>query len=130
MNPPPIVLGLTLCEKVIIEEGTKNVTIVSTFTKLLVYEFPSLPQKFSVYTVLTEGLGHGIIDLVVRSLETNELVYQAQLPVRFTDRLLELRVLFRVRSCVFPSPGAYELTLLLDGEWLAQRRLQVVERED
>jgi hypothetical protein len=42
---------------------------------------------------------------------------------------MELRVLFRVTSCIFPSPGAYQLTLLLNGEWLAQRRIRGVQME-
>jgi hypothetical protein len=129
MFPPPIVLGLTICEKVIVEESTKNVTLVSTFTKLQVDAFPTAPQKFTVHTVLTGGLGDGTIDLVVRNLETDQIVYEARLPVRLLDRLMELRLLFRVTSCVFPSPGAYQLTLLLDGEWLAQRRISVVQKE-
>jgi hypothetical protein len=55
MNPLPTVLGLTLCEKAIVEEGTKNLTLVSTFTKLVVDGFPSLPQLFVLYAALTEG---------------------------------------------------------------------------
>lgn len=39
MTPLPITLGLSICEKVIIEEGTKNATLVSTFTKLNVEDF-------------------------------------------------------------------------------------------
>jgi hypothetical protein len=128
MFPPPIVLGLTICEKVIVEEGTKNVTLVSTFTKLQVDTFPTVAQRFTVYTVLTGGLGDGTIDLIVRNLETDQVVYEAKLPVRLTDRLMELRVLFRVTNCVFPSPGAYQVTLLLDGEWLAQRRVNVAKK--
>src|SRR5207244_3355115 len=120
---------LTICEKVIVEEGTKNVTLVSTFTKLLADTFPTSPQKFTVYTVLTGGVGDGIIDLIVRDLETDQVVHEARLPVRFSDRLMELRVLFRVTSCVFPSPGAYQFTLLLDGDWLAQRRINVGQKE-
>src|SRR5947209_299051 len=119
MNPPPLVLGLTLCEKVIVEEGTKNVTLVSTFTTTVVEEFPSLPQRFALYMALTEGLGDGIIDLVVRHLETNEEIYSNRLQVQFPDRVVEVRVLFRVNRCIFPLPGEYQLTLFLDGEWLA-----------
>ncbi len=129
MDPLPVVRGLTICEKVIVEEGTKNVTLVSTFTKLVVGEFPSPPQRFAVYTVLTEGEGAGTIDLVVTQLETSEKVFEGSLPVRFSDRLTELRILFRVTTCIFPEPGTYQITLLLDGEWLAQRSLRVVERE-
>jgi hypothetical protein len=66
---------------------------------------------------------------MVRNLETDQVVYEAKLPIRLTDRLMELRVLFRVTNCVFPSPGAYQVTLLLDGEWLAQRRIRVAKKE-
>ncbi len=55
MNPPPIALGLTLCEKVIIEERTRNATNVSTFTRLLVDGFPSSPERFAFAAVLTGG---------------------------------------------------------------------------
>jgi hypothetical protein len=130
MTPTPLVLGLTLCEKAILEEGTRNVTLVSTFTTLVVEELPSLPQRFVLYTVLTGGLGDGIIDLIVRHLESNEEVYTAQMVIRFPDRAGEVRVRFRVHRCIFPWAGEYSCTLLLDGEWLAQRRLRVVEREE
>ncbi len=89
MIPPPTVLGLTICEKVIFEEGTKNATLVSTFTKLTVEHFPSPPQKFVVFTVLTDGFGEGTIDLVVRSLETNEEIYANRLVVKFANKLSE-----------------------------------------
>jgi hypothetical protein len=44
MVPLPIVLGLSVCERVIVEEGTQNLTLVSCFTKLLVDQFPSQPR--------------------------------------------------------------------------------------
>jgi hypothetical protein len=34
MSPLPLVLGLTLCENAIVEERTKNLTLLSTFTKM------------------------------------------------------------------------------------------------
>ena len=128
MTPLPLALGLTVCEKAIVEEGTKNVTLMSTFTRLVVEEFPSLPQRFALYTVLTEGLGDGTIDLVIRNLDTNEEIFTAQMPIHFPDRVAEVRVLFRIHRCIFPAPGEYLCTLLLGDEWLAQRRLQVAER--
>ncbi len=129
MVPPPIVLDLTVCEKAIVEEGTRNVTLVSAFTKLLVDSFPTPPQKFTAYVVLTEGLGTGTIDLVVSSLDTNREVHQRRFTIRFPDQLMEMRLVFNVTNCVFPAPGAYQLILLLDGECLAMRRIQVVAKE-
>ncbi len=40
MTPTPVAIGLTLCERVIVEEGTRNLTLVSTFISLQGEEFP------------------------------------------------------------------------------------------
>jgi hypothetical protein len=128
--PPPTVLGLTICEKVIVEEGTNNLTLVSTFTKLTVSGFPSPPQRFAVYTVLTDGVGDATIDLVVTRLDTTEEVYARRQHVRYPNKLIEARVLFRVSECSFPAPGRYQATLLVDGEWVAQRWILVAAKED
>lgn len=128
MIPKPIALGLFLCEKVIFEEGTKNVTLVSLFTSLNVDRFPFQPQKFALFAALTDGLGDGIIEVVVTRLETDERIYMRQYPVHFPDRRVEVRTVFRINECPFPAAGRYQFTLLLDGEWLAQRDLQVTTR--
>src|SRR5262249_33631572 len=40
-------------------------------------------------------------------------------------------VVYHLRShrCVFPAPGLYQFTLMVDGDWVAQRRLRVYKRE-
>jgi hypothetical protein len=54
MYPPPIALGLVHCEKVIVEERTRNATITSTFTKLLAERIAiSEPQNNPADTVFS-----------------------------------------------------------------------------
>jgi hypothetical protein len=48
MVPTPIALGLTLCEKVIVEEATRNITLVNCFSRLRAAAFPFQPVPFSV----------------------------------------------------------------------------------
>lgn len=129
MVPPPIALGLMLCEKILVEEGTKNVTLVNTFTTIRVESFPSPPQHFAVYVALTSGQGQATMELTATRLDTDEEVYSYQNTVLFPDRLAEVRVLVRVNGCSFPSAGKYQLTLLIDGEWIAHRHLHVTEKE-
>jgi hypothetical protein len=129
MFPPPVVVGLTICEKVMVEQGTTNVTLVSTFTRLVVDEFPSPPQRFSLYAMLTEGLGDATKLLTVTNLETDGEVDRIKRNLRFPDRLEEVRLLFQIRERPFPVEGTYQITLLLDGEWLSERRLQVLGRQ-
>jgi hypothetical protein len=129
MNPPVIALGLTLCEKVIVEERTRNTTIVSTFTKMFADEFPSPPERFALAAVLTGGQGEGTLDLVITRLDTDEETYSIRRQLRFPGRLAEVQVVFHLRDCSFPAPGQYDAILLVDGEWIARRKFSVQQRE-
>lgn len=129
MNPPPIALGLTLCEKVIVEERTRNLTLVSTFRTLIVDDFPSPPQRLAFAAVLKDGHGDGTVDLVIRQLETDEETYSMRGQLRFPSRLDEVRAVFHIRDCSFPAPGQYEAILLVDGEWITRRLFTVRGRE-
>jgi hypothetical protein len=129
MNPPPITLGLTLCEKVITEERTRNLTLVSTFRTLFVDDFPTLPQRLAFATVLTAGQGDATIDLAITHLATDEEIYSIRRQLRFPNRLEEVRVAFHIRDCSFPAPGHYEATLFVDGDPVARRKFLVRDRE-
>jgi hypothetical protein len=130
MIPPPLALGLTVCEKAIIEDGTRDVTLVSIFRERLVDGFPSPPQSFTVYAVLTDGLGDAIMEFVISNLETDAEIYRRRFAIRFPDRLVELRLLLRVKKCSFPTPGKYQVTLLVDGDWIAQCHMRIAAPED
>jgi hypothetical protein len=130
MVPGPIVLDLTLCDYVIVEEGTRKVSLIGIFGKLPADHFPFLASPFCVHSALTDGLGDATIDLVVSRLDTLEEVYARQRRIIFSDRLRELHVIFRISDCSFPTAGIYQVVLLVDKEWAAQRRFRVVSEED
>jgi hypothetical protein len=130
MIPRPIALGLAICEKVIVEERTRNVTLVSCFSKMRVEAFPSPPQKFALYAALTDGLGDATMDVVVTRVDTDEEIHSLQNRVHFRDRREELRVVIRINQCSFPVAGRYQITLFVDGDWIAHRELDVAPREE
>lgn len=126
MVPTPVALGLTLCDYVIVEDGTKRVSLIGTLTKITGGSFPHLAPQFFVFAALMDGLGDATVDVIATRLDTNERIYARQRRVHFSDRLRELHVIFRVADCRFPAPGVYQFTMLVDGEWVAQRRIHVV----
>lgn len=129
MIPTPIAFGLTVCEKVIVEEGTRRLTLVNCFTKLVVERFPSPPQSFLVFAALTDGQGDATIQIAIEHADTMEEVYRQDRQAHFEDRLLETQFLFAVTNCVFAAPGRYYVVLRVDGGWAAHRRLRVVSPE-
>ncbi len=128
MNPPPTALGLLLCEKLIVDERTRNATLVSTFTKMFADAFPSTPERFASAAVLTGGQGEATLDLVLTQLQTGEDTYRMQRQLRFPGRLAEVQVVFHIRDCSFPAPGSYDATLFVDGDPVARRKFTVQQR--
>jgi hypothetical protein len=129
MNPPPNALGLILCEKVIVEERTRNLTLVSLFSGMVAEGFPSEHLRFAFATVLTGGRGDASLDLVITELETDEEIYAMRRTLHFPDRLTEVKAVFHIRDCSFPVAGYYEATLFIDGDWMARRKFYVREQE-
>ena len=130
MLPAPVPLSLIVCERVIVEEGTGNISLISCFTKLLVDSFPTDPQRLAVFSAFRSGLGAGTIDLVITQVETDEEIDTSRSAVEFPDRLREVCVIFTLEHCIFPGPGRYLFTITIDGEWAGQREIDVAAMED
>ncbi|MCI0642831.1 MAG: hypothetical protein L0Y72_01820 [Gemmataceae bacterium] len=126
----PNAVGLTLCRLVLVEEHTRNVTLVSAFQRLEFDLFPATAEPFSVYTVLTDGLGDIALNLVVSRCDTLDEIYVRSLQVNVKNPRSQLRLWWRVRSCVFPVPGDYEFNLKTDGESITQNVLHVLQTGD
>jgi hypothetical protein len=122
---PPVVISLTLCDYVIVEERTKKVSLIGTFTGLRVADFPATPPAFSVFAILTDAVGDVTINLSMTHLATNSEIPLHRARLRFPDKLAEMRYHVRLRDCTFPLPGLYQFTVLANREWVADRRLRV-----
>jgi hypothetical protein len=128
MAQPPNAVALHVCEQVIYEAGTNNYTIVNGFSQRFVNSFPALPFPFDVFAVLTDGQGEMLLELIIERPDNLEEIYRRQGTLELAHPLQERRCHVRVRSCTFPVPGAYQITLLVDGEPIANRRLYVLRR--
>ena len=130
MNHTPVAIGLLICEQVIVEEKTRNVTPVNCFTHRKVVGFPSEPFPFVVFSVLADGLGEMPLEVRIYRLDTFGEVYRTvAATIRFTDPLQSVRFQLRIRDVSFPVPGHYDVALLADGEMIAQRKLVILQKE-
>ena len=130
MVPPPICPGLTICNYVLIEERTTKVSTIGAFNVFRAKAFPFSPLPFCVFTILTGGHGDAAVELMVTDLESDEEVVSVSSAMRFRERFSEVRVLFRLSAIQFLKAGAYLFTLLVDGDWVAHKRVRVYLGED
>jgi hypothetical protein len=129
MTANPIAIGMTICDYVIIEEGTEKVSLIGILTKWVAKQFPWTPPQFFVHVALTDGLGEVTIDLVVSRLDTGQELYARRRQIHFVDKLRQLQLIFRIRDLVLPTPGVYQFSLLAAKEWTAQRSIRVLSGE-
>jgi hypothetical protein len=128
MSQRPKAAGLIVCQHVIVEESTRNMTLVNTFKRLRAIGFPSPPQPFTVYAALTDGRGVLTLDLVVYRPDTLEEIYGRTGRVTFADPLRQERLLVRVSQCSFPVPGRYLISLLADGDEVTYGVVELLSR--
>lgn len=127
MTPTPTTVGLWLCERVIVEASTKNISLISVFTARHVDRFPSPPVPFSVFCALTDSAGTGTMTLQVTD-DAGDEIFQKRVRILIGDRLHVANWHYRVRTLSFPKSGAYQFMLSVDGDPIASRMLYVYER--
>jgi hypothetical protein len=50
----PMILGLTLCEDVVVDPLTRNLSLIRVFTSMAVASFPAIARPFCVLAALTD----------------------------------------------------------------------------
>ena len=132
MIRPPVVLGLTLCEDVVADHETGNVSVIRAFTGFGLETFPSAVPPFCAFAALTAGEGDATFRLEVvwylGPLEP-EVVHELHGKLHFQDPLKTVNWIVRLSRCRFPEEGRYVFTLWIDDEWMAQRVLRVHSKD-
>jgi hypothetical protein len=130
MIEPPIAKGVFLCEAVIVEEETRNVSLINCFTRRVVDGFPSPLQQFYVFAIVTNGYGTMPLRMVVTDLNDGSELLAVIGVLEFSDPLDEKRALVPVKNLVFRHPGVYEVALESNGAYLTRARFKLESWED
>jgi hypothetical protein len=122
----PTILGLTLCEDVVIDLATGNLSLIRAFSGMGVDGFPTIARPFRAFAAFTDGFGDAEAELSVGLLGDGfELIHRVRSKLVFADRLQIVYYVMKLLRCPLPRAGVYLVTLQLDGEWFAQRSLRV-----
>ena len=87
----PQARSLILCDYFVVEESTRNVSLINCFTRKFFDQFPAPPITICVYCALSNGFGQFPIKLRIERLEGIQWSYESSQNVMFLDRLAETR---------------------------------------
>jgi uncharacterized protein DUF6941 len=124
---PPDVLAMVLADAVLHDVGSGKFYINGTYSVIFANDFPVLYPLIVVYLAVTNGHGRTPIKVKLVDVdETREPIFENEGVLEFSDPLQVLETVFAVRGVRFPEPGEYRLQIFGAGQYLRERRLQVI----
>ena len=124
MNHRPVAIGIILCEQIIVDEKSRNVTPVNCFAARKLERFPGVAD-FRVVAWLADGLGDMLVEVIVEKLDSMDEVFRLESRLQFDDPLTDKRFFAHIRDCPFPVAGQYVVSLFVDRELIAHRKIRV-----
>src|SRR5947208_16835519 len=122
---PPVAISLVICDQVIIEQVSLKVSLIGIFDRLRVDQFPSEPQRLSVFATFNDYVGECTMDLDVARMDTGDSIHHQSHRTYFTDKVQPVHVHLSLKRFVFPVAGAYQFSLSWRGAPLIHKRIQV-----
>ena len=122
MSQIPASRGIRICEKIIVEESTRNYSLINCYSHRILTQAQA---EFFVHAALADGLGEMRVELFISRPEDNERLYRREGKINLVDRLQEYRLTIRVRDFAFPAAGRYQIGVLIDGELVDQTILSI-----
>jgi hypothetical protein len=125
----PVAVALVLCEFVVVDEKSRNITAVSCFSRRVFDGGLEFLPPFYVVATFVNGHGNVSAKLVIERLDTLEITWERAITLRFPDSLREQSAIFRVRSVAIPVHGFYDALLIVENEVIAQKRFSIFPKE-
>ena len=125
MAQRPLALGLHVCEKVVVEAGTRNLTYVNCFTERKVRSFPAELISFLVCSNLVDGRGRMRLEVRIESLADLEIIFERTGVITFREPRQEIRLRVPMEEVPFPTEGGYQILILVNNEVVASRAIQI-----
>lgn len=122
----PQALALVICDLVLRDEKSHNVSLVGLFNAILAGRFPARHDRMHVFVSLTHG--HGKIPCRLECTGPDDkVIFRLDGHVEFKNPLGVIDANFELRGVVFPTPGPYVLELSCAGVPVIARRFEVLE---
>ena len=129
MIQSPTCVGVILCEKFVVEENSRKLTLVNCFQRIKVSELPWAAEPFYVYFCLTDGIGAGTLLVEIVDSESLATVHKLPVAIQFDEPTKRKRIVTYVTGCTFEAPGRYQVTITADSELVALAVFDVKLRE-
>jgi len=122
--PPPVLLSILTCERVIIDAHTGNSSLINLISVINATRYPAAQPQLSVYYELTNGRGDVDMRLDLVDINENEKTLLSINHNLQFSAVHEIKAHFiGLNGFPFPHPGEYRFELHANNEWRGARRV-------
>jgi len=119
-----VLVGLLFADHILEEKSGKK-SIIGTFTTIYSEKFPFQYARFGIYAAVTNLEGEHEFALNLVNDETQQVVIALSGKIASKSRLEVIEIVAIFEMVLFPKPGKYNLTYVIDGYQVGSRVLPV-----
>ena len=122
--PPPVLLSVIICERVIIDRISNQPSIIGAFETISAPAYPARHARLAFFCQLTNGRGKTKVSVKLIDVEEKDKpLFQGSVDQEFSDIRQVANVTFDIIGIVFPHPGEYRFQIYAGTEFLGERRI-------
>jgi hypothetical protein len=122
--PPPVLLSVIICERVIIDRISNQPSIIGAFETISAPAYPARHARLAFFCQLTNGRGKTKVSVKLIDVEEKDKpLFQGSVDQEFSDIRQVANLTFDIGGIVFPHPGEYRFQIYAGTEFLGERRI-------
>jgi hypothetical protein len=118
----PTVVAMVICDMVLRDERTKNVSLIGLFNQIQGPRVPMLHDRLFVFLSLTDGHGRQAFQLQCKAPDES-VIFETRGEVVFNDPLEVTDAFIEIRGLLLPAAGIYTFEFTCGGELTLRRFL-------
>ena len=122
--PPPVLLSVIICDRVIIDRINNQPSIIGAFETISAPAYPARHARLAFFCQLTNGRSKTKVSIKLIDVEEKDKpLFQGSVDQEFSDIRQVANVTFDIIGIVFPHPGEYRFQIYAGTEFLGERRI-------
>lgn len=125
-KPKPVALNMSICDLVIRDQRTRNVSLINMFHQIHTTGLPALHPSLHVYVTLTEGHGKYNCELKLLYAADNAILMTTKGVIELKDPLAIEDIDFSIHNLRFEREGRYVFEFWCDEHLVGNRFFQLI----
>lgn len=123
----PQAYAMLLCQRVIREDGTGLISLISIFETITARQLPLTIPSIFVFAKLTDAQGEYVFKLEVVRRNDDKMIAEAPMPpITVEDPIASGELIFELGGLTFTESGYYDFRLWANGVFITSQSMLIV----